>query len=332
MAAERSQARQDSAGQVRRSGGSPFASLQRRTWFRWLDDHFSSVIVVLIATVTVFSGVIAFLESRASNHYAQLVRSGQALAMDALGHDMSSRQQENYDFYLYTTWNEWQRRGSQARKDGNEIVAARSDGIASSISPLTPLLDRDEGYFHPETETAAQYADFYGYHVDTNLITTTILLEERAFTIETANIWNSRADGYVTILTVLAVSLFLYGLSTTIKGGLRYLFAIVGTFLVGMAALSTANLTLRPVPAVPLEAIEQYGHGMGQSYLGDYEGAIEAFDAAIAADPGYGNAFYGRAEAQFALRDYRAAERDYLRAMESGHDDRSARWNLGWTY
>jgi tetratricopeptide (TPR) repeat protein len=332
MAAERSRARQDSAGEVRRSGCSPLASVRRWAWFRWLDGHFNSVIVVLIATVTVFSGAIAFLENRASNHYAELVRSGQALAMDALGYDMSSRQQENYDFYLYTTWNEWQRRGSLARKDGNEIVAARSDEIASSISPLTPLLDRDTGYFHPETETENQYVDFYGYHVDTNLITTTMLLEERAFTIETANIWNGRADGYVTILTVLAVSLFLYGLSTTIAGGLRYLFAIVGTFLVGLAVLSTANLTLRPVPAVPSEAIEQYGRGVGQSYLGDYEGAIEAYDAALAAYPGYGNAFYGRAEAQFALRNYRAAEQDYVRAMESGHDDRSTRWNLGWTY
>jgi tetratricopeptide (TPR) repeat protein len=332
MAAEPSQARQDSAGQLRRSGGSPFASLQRRAWFRWLDSHFNSVIVVLIATVTVFSGTIAFLENRASNHYAELVRRGQALAMDALGYDMSSRQQENYDFYLYTTWNEWQRRGNQALEDGNEIVAARSDEIASSISPLTHLLDKDKGYFHPETETETQYVDFYGYHIDTNLITTTMLLEERAFAIETANVWNSRADGYVTILTVLAVSLFLYGLSTTITGGLRYLFAIVGTFLVGLAILSTANLTLRPVPAVPLEAIEQYGRGMGQSYLGDYGAAIEAFDAALEAYPGYGNAFYARAEAQFALRDYRAAEQDYVRAMESGHDDRSTRWNLGWTY
>jgi tetratricopeptide (TPR) repeat protein len=332
MAAEGSRTQQDSAGQVPRSGCSPSASLHRWAWFRWLDVHFNSVIVVLIATVTVFSGVIAFLENRASNHYAELVRSGQTLAMDALGYDMSSRQQENYDFYLYTTWNEWQRRGSQAQKDGNEIVATRSDEIASSISPLTPLLDRDKGYFHPETETENQYVDFYGYHVDTNLITTTMLLEQRAFTIETANIWNSRADGYVTILTVLAVSLFLYGLSTTIKGGLRYLFAIVGTFLVGLAGLSTANLTLRPVPAIPSEAIEQYGRGMGQSYLGNYAEAIEAFDAAITAYPDYGNAFYGRAEARFVLRDYRAAEQDYLRAMESGHDDRSTRWNLGWIY
>jgi tetratricopeptide (TPR) repeat protein len=332
MAADRSQARQDSTGQVRRNGCSPFPSLQRQSWFRSLDEHFSSVIVVLIASVTVFAGVIAFLETRASNHYAEMVRHGQALAMDALGYDMSSRQQENYDFYLYTTWNEWRRRGSQALRDGNEIVAARSDEIAASISPLTPLLDRDKGYFLPETETETEYVDFYGYHVDTNLITTTMLLEERAFAIETANIWNSKADGYVTILTVLAVSLFLYGLSTTIKGGLRYLFAIVGTFLVGLALLSMASLTLRPVPAIPSEAIGWYGQGVGLSYIGDYEGALEAFDSAVEAYPHYGNAFYGQADAQFAVRDYRAAEQAYLRAMENGHDDRSTRWNLGWTY
>ena len=77
------------------------AELADRSWlrklalFRWLDDHFDSVIVVIIALVTAWGGLIAFLETWAGNHSDTDTARSQALAMDALGHDMSSRQREN---------------------------------------------------------------------------------------------------------------------------------------------------------------------------------------------------------------------------------------------
>lgn len=327
MATDYPQAQKNSVTTARPEGCSPFAWLRRWALFRWLDDHFNDTIVVIIALVTVLAGLIAFLETWASNHYATDVARSQALAMDALGHDMSSRQRENYDFDLYTTWNEWDWRRSLA-EGKDEMLATRSSQVAAIISPLTPLLDESKPYFNPET----QYADSYTYHVDTNLITTTVLLEQKAFAIETANIWSGKADGYVTILTLLAVSLFLYGLSTTIKGDLRYLFAVVGTFLVGLSLLWALVLALIPVPTIPPQAIEEYAWGVGLSYLGDYEQASEAFDAALQAYPRYGKAYHEQGKAHLRSQKYAAAVKDFQQAIENGHENQSTYWEMGWAY
>ncbi|MDH4138635.1 MAG: tetratricopeptide repeat protein, partial [Anaerolineae bacterium] len=327
MTTDSPQTQKNSVSMVRPGGCSPFAWLRTLPLFRWLDDHFDNVIVVIIALVTALAGLIAFLETWAGNHYATDIAQSQALAMDALGHDMSSRQRENYDFYLYTTWNEWDWRRSRA-EGSDEMLATRSSHVAAIISPLTPLLDENKPYFNPET----QYADFYTYHVDTNLITTTVLLEQRAFAIETANIWNGKADGYVTILTLLAVSLFLYGLSTTIKGDTRYLFAVVGTFLVSLSLLWSLILTLIPVPTIPSEAITEYARGVGLSYLGDYEQASEAFNIALQAYPRYGNAYNERGKAHLRSQKYAEAVKDFQQAIENGHEDQSTYWEMGWAY
>lgn len=327
MATDSPQTQKNSVSTARPGGCSPLAWLRRLALFRWLDDHFNDTIMMIIALVTALAGLIAFLETWADNHYATDIARSQALAMDALGHDMSSRQRENYDFYLYTTWNEWDWRRSLA-EGKDEMLADRSSQAAAIISPLTPLLDESKPYFNPET----QYADFYTYHVDTNLVTTTVLLEQRAFAIETANIWGGKADGYVTILTLLAVSLFLYGLSTTIKGDMRYLFAVVGTLLVGLSLLWALILALTPVPTVPSEAIEEYARGVGLSYLGDYEQASEAFDAALQAYPRYGNAYHERGKAHLRSQKYAAAVEDFQQAIENGHEDQSTYWEMGWAY
>jgi tetratricopeptide (TPR) repeat protein len=283
--------------------------------------------VAIIALVTALGGLIAFLETWAGNHSDADTARSQALAMDALGHDMSSRQRENYDFYLYTTWNEWDWRRSRA-EGSDEMLATQSSRVADIISPLTPLLDESKPYFNPET----RFANYYTYHVDTNLITMTVLLEQRAFAIETANIWNGKADGYVTILTLLAVSLFLYGLSTTIKGDTRYLFAVVGTLLVGLSLLWALILTLIPVPTVPPEAIEEYARGVGLSYLGDYEQANGAFDATLQAYPRYGNAYNERGRAHLRSQKYAEAVKDFQQAIENGHKEQSTYWEMGWAY
>jgi tetratricopeptide (TPR) repeat protein len=303
----------------------------RRTLGTWLDENFKDGIVVVIALTTVLAGVVAVLENRAGHRYAEMIRLGQALSMDALGHEVSSSQEENYDFYLYTTWQEWQKRYEWAEGEDQEL-AARARNVADIIAPLTPLLDESSPYLIPATETTESYVDLYAYHVDTNLVETTELLEKRLFAIEAANIWNGKSDGYVTILTVITVALFLYGLSSTIAGAMRYLFAAVGTLLVGVAVVSMLLLALRPVPGIPEEAIAHYAQGVGLAYMGKSEEALASFDAALEAYPDYGKAYAERAGVHYGLQDYAAAVQDCLDAIEKGRADRVIYGDLGWTY
>ncbi len=48
--------------------------------------------------------------------------------------------------------------------------------------------------------------------------------------------------------------------------------------------------------------------------------------------PNYANAYYRRANANFALARYDKAIADYQAAQESGREDVNVSWNLGWTY
>jgi tetratricopeptide (TPR) repeat protein len=303
----------------------PPSRRRRPALSRWFDSHYNDVAVVIIALVTVLTGLAAFLQNWASNRYASDIRHSQTLAMDALGQDMSSRQREGYDFYLYTTWNEWDWRRIRA-KDYDPALAERSSQIADMIVPLTPLLNAP--YYNPDTG----YSNLSDYHAAVNLVTTTMLLEERTFTVARANVWNGKADGYVTVLTLLAVSLFLYGLSTTIKGGMRFMFAIVGVFLVGAAVLWMVQLTFSPVPVVPQEAIVQYARGEGFYWGGHTDEAKAAYNAALQAYPEYGSAWKAQAGLYLDAGEYADAAKDYEQAIAYGQDDIGTYWDLGWTY
>lgn len=302
-----------------RAGCSPLA---------WIDAHFGEMIAVLAALVTILAAVVASLESWASNRYDADIRLSQALAMDALGHDVSSRQRESHDFYLYSTWYEWDWRRFEADLDDDEVLAERSRHMVDLIASLTPLLDENQPYFDPEIG----YADIYAYHVDTNLVETTELLEKRGFAIQRAQAWNGKADRFVTILTLLSVALFLYGLSTVIKSRLRYLFTVAGSFLVGVALLWTMILALLPVPTVSDAAIAEYARGVGRFYLSDYEGAVEAFGAALEAAPRYGNAYYQQGKANLRAESYAAAVESFRQAIRNGHESPSAYWEMGWAH
>lgn len=297
---------------------------------RWGAEYFEQIVIVTIALVTVWAALLAFLQTWADGREATYNRQSQALSMEAMGHDMSSRQRESYDFDLYTTWNEWDWRRIEADEAEQEALAERSAAVAEMIVPLTPLLDADLPYFNPDT----QYANIFPYHADTNLITTTILLEERAFTIQTANAWGNKGDGYVTVLTVLAVALFLYGLSTTISGVVRYLFALAGTFLLGVCFLWTVILTLTPVPTIPLDAIAEYARGEGLSYQAsseeDYREVAAVLDEAIRLYPEYGNAYAARATVALELGDYAAAAAYHRQALANGRAGKDVYWELGW--
>lgn len=292
---------------------------------RWLDAHYNDLVVVAIAFVTAVVGLTAFLQSWASNHYAQQVRRSQTLATETLGQDMRSRQREWYDFILYTTWNEWDWRRSRA-VSRDPALAERAQQVVDIIAPLSPLMDEEGPYYDPETREA----DIYLYHADINVFTTTLLAEQRAFVAANADAWNGKADGYITVLTLLAVTIFLYSLSTTIKGNLRFLLAIVGTLLLVVALAQILWFTLSPVPEVPYEAIEAYARGYTLWSKGQIDEAQTAIDEALDHYGGYGRAYRTRGEILLDASEYEGAIEAYRQAIANGSDDIGTYWDLGW--
>ncbi len=311
-------------------GCSPIAWFRRQAFFRWFAERFEKIIVITLTLVTVMAALIAFLQSWADGTAVRYARQSQVLSIEAMGHDMSSRQRESHDFDLYVAWNEWDYRRLRAVNIGRDRDNTQAEAVTEMIIPMTPLLAEDAPYFDPEIG----YANVELYHADTNLITTTILMEQRAFITTVANHWNNKGDGFVTVLTVLAVALFLFGLSTTIGGAVRYLFAMAGTFLVGACVLWTLVLVVAPAPAIPYAAIDAYAHGEGLLYAAasaeDYQAAAAAFDKALSLYPDYGNALAARASLAVDLNDYETGIKFYRQASESGRSGADIAWELGW--
>jgi hypothetical protein len=132
-------------------------------------EYFEQIIIVTIALVTVWAALLAFLQTWADSR--ESAYNGRARRSPwkrwATIYQPPARE---YDFDLFTTWNEWDWRRLEASEADQEALAERSAEVAEMVVPLTPLLDETLPYFNTDT----QYADTYAYHVDTNLITTTM--------------------------------------------------------------------------------------------------------------------------------------------------------------
>ena len=63
-------------------------------------------------------------------------------------------------------------------------------------------------------------------------------------------------------------------------------------------------------------AQDAYEQGLSRLQAGDREGAIQAFDRALRQQPGFADAFCGRAKARFGLGDAKGAIADYTQALQ----------------
>ena len=114
-----------------------------------------------------------------------------------------------------------------------------------------------------------------------------------------ANDHGSKADSYVAVLTVLAVALFLLGLSLTVQGRSRYVLAAPGVAIGLVCVAWTALIYTDDVTKVSEQSIRAAAEGERLQAAGDLEGAIAAYDEAIADSPEFAAAFARRADARF---------------------------------
>jgi tetratricopeptide (TPR) repeat protein len=184
-------------------------------------------------------------------------------------------------------------------------------------------------YFDP---ASGQSPDFNGYQADTYIVESTRLSEKFAAYNDIGDAWDERSRTFIVHLTLLAVSLSLFGLSTTIHGFMSKAFIALGTVVSIVVVIWAAFVMLKPLPSLPDTAIEAYSQGVGLAWRGKYQEAVQQFDAALAMEPGYANALYERGNAYFWLSDYPTSLRDYEAAIQAGREDTNAGWNLGWTY
>lgn len=162
--------------------------------------------------------------------------------------------------------------------------------------------------------------------------------------------WNKVVDSYTAILTMLAVSLFLFGSAYVLYGRNRLLFSAVGAGLVLVGLIWGGSLVTVNVPnQVSDVAARDYANGVvalsEASTPADYRPALRDFTAAIKARPDYADAYAQRASAEEGIGSQelgygfvsnisphwaRLAEADDLEAYNLGDHEVEQVSNVGW--
>lgn len=291
-------------------------------------EPFERFVALLIALMTIIAAIAGYLESDAGARSDAAMRNAQQFALQAMG--VRSRGEVQAGFAWtdgFRLWVQMDGLAKVAEEAGNLALAKQYTAVRDELVNLTPLLT--EPYFNPETD---DFPNINAYEANSYLIEATALSEHFANSAAVGDAWDGKASAYVTHLTLLTVSLFLFGLSTTIMGRMSWLFVAIGSAIGLIALIWMVFVVLEPVPLLPDAAIEAYAAGVGLAFQEDHGGALRVFDEALLLAPDYANAYYERAKSHFAEGDLAAAAADYELARVHGRDDVNVPWNLGWTY
>jgi len=293
------------------------------------NQRFDNMVTMLIASVAIWVAITAYFQNYAGNLSDQGRRRAQQYAIEATKSEVNGNIQFSYDWQgAFQTWHEIDLQRTAAEQDGDTAAVERYKKLQDRILSLSKLLGRD--YF----DATAGWPDTNKYQSDTYLVESTRLSETYIAEAELGNFTDNIADGLIVQITLLTVSLSLYGLSLALSGRVRWLFVIIGSGIVGLCMLwmgkSLVQFLVRP--EVNQDAITAYAQGVGLAYQGKLDDAIGEFTLAIQDNPRYGKAYYQRALAYYDKGDLPTSISEMQAARQHGLDDVSLNWNLGWTY
>ena len=291
------------------------------------EHRFEKFIAVLIALTTIFAAVTTFLENLSSNEADRFERLAQEYSIRATTESLDGAIRFSYDWQgAFQTWRELGLMITNAEELGDTGRADSYRETRDLIRTLSPLLQ--DPYF----DSAAEWTNPNQYESDLYIVESTKLWEEYDNKSNVANSWDSIANAFVLQLTLYAVVLSLYGLSTTISTFIRWAFVGLGGLITVINIIWGAAMFIQQIDEIPAAAIEAYADGIGLAYQGRDPEAIDAFNEALSLYPDYGNALYNRGFSRLYVNDIEGAAVDFEATIDAGKDDTSVLWNLGWTY
>jgi tetratricopeptide (TPR) repeat protein len=286
------------------------------------------LISFLIASMAILAAIVTTLQTYAASKSNEAKRLSSQYAIQAMQVKASGQTRVSHDRQgAYQTWYELDLQALGADLAGDTAAAERYRAVRDHIATLVPIFAAP--YFDPASGLGPNVSR---YESDVYVVESTRLSEKFAAYNELGNAWDNRANIFIVHLTLLAVTLSLYGLSTTLHGFMRGVFVGLGTIIAGVVVLWALIAMLMPIPSFSEEAVNAYADGVGKAWYGDANGAIADFDRALATKPGYANALYERGNAYYSNGDYQSALTNYEAALKAGRSDTSVGWNLGWTY
>ncbi|MBA3532020.1 MAG: hypothetical protein H0T73_08890 [Ardenticatenales bacterium] len=286
-----------------------------------LFPSFNQFVAVLIALVTVLVALVTLLQTDASERTSQHERQAQQFAIQAMGLRTREKIQEDFGYDAITTQSELYGAFAVAETLGAQR-APGYDEAQARVNELAEFL-----HFDP---TSVIGPDLYGYDVATGVAQAVFLSEHYLVEMTLGQAWDSKGSSYILHLTLLAVSLALYGLATTVEGHGRTVFMVTGSAIVLLTLSWVIGVYAEPLPTVPSpQAIEAF--------------ARMDYDAALTASPTYANAL--QAQGNQRLLDaqtaallgepaevpalYEAAAASYRAAIAAGREENQMWLALG---
>ncbi|GEM_PF-611934 len=291
-------------------------------------DSFEKIMAILMSIITVLITVLALLQSNNGTQADYAKTRGQEYAMRTMGTKASGEVQTGYAWTdAYQHWVEWDTRASIAENAKDTESARRYRAVRDRAIELSPLLEKP--YFDP---TANQFPNIKAFEAATYIISTSLMTEQFIDAVRLDGEFGDKEDAYSAQQLLLAIALFLYGLSTTVTGKIKWIFVVMGSFIVAGGLAWMVVVFAKTVTPRPLESMQGYAKGTGLAYQDDLKGAITAFDEALRLSPDYANVYYVRGNAHFKSNNIEQAIADYQAARENGREDLNVLWNMGWVY
>ncbi len=320
------------------------------------DKTWKRILVLLIAGVALLGAVVGLLQVDAGARAARYSRDARAAMLRSVAKSSSAIVRYAYErerlAAYYALGAEWLiERDRAVAAAAAAAASADAAAHAESANRLFAAMEAGRGMSTlltaPYFDEATFEADVVQFNVDYLTVPSLLASEQDEALRGQSTAWGDKAERYVVTLTVLAVSLFLFGLAATLRGGLRRLFAIVGSSITAALVAFTVATALTAVPAVPNESLMYYADAAGDLTYASYvapigksqlavERATRAMDLATKAidlRPDYAAAFELRAMARLLAAEqsptptgaagFGAAVADFDRAIALGRDSGS---------
>jgi hypothetical protein len=205
-------------------------------------DRWRNLVIVLTVMTTVFAAVLAALQADASIRSNMANRDSQFYAVAASGELIRSGLSSNYEFVVYghilrdlqeatvfqLTALEQQGRGEADLAKSTLALAEAAQARANTGNKFS-VFNTDPRYA-PKAEGELPQAE--AYLKDTNAKANELVSKQNQAA-DDYKLWNNKSDAYVTILTVLAVAFFMFGVAQAVKVTyMRLVFTVFGSLII----------------------------------------------------------------------------------------------------
>ena len=293
-------------------------------------DEVEDVGSLVFITMTALISALLAVQLQAYNSEATRMRDrAMQYALQAMGTRSRGELQAAYGWTdAYRQWLDWNGRAALADQRGDATAAERYRTVRDRAAMLSPLLGTR--YFDPST---AQAPNLRAYDSDTYLVASTVLGEMYARSMDLCIRLVDKVLATTLQVVVLGVAIALVALAP--KKALKHPLLraaplAAATIMTLVVVIWAARVRLDELPMYTDEAVQRYAAGVGLQHQKRESEAIASFDAAIAIEPHYADAYYRRGISKFAQGANDEAARDFQSAWDAGRREVNVLWNLGW--